>query len=93
MIHQRYFKNGQRILLTLQKQEDDGRKEYLTAILSGGDDHGFIVSLPYSEDAAQQYPFSKGMQFEIICGLRLKELFPEERYGNLWMTIASGAGR
>jgi len=65
MIHQRYFKNGQRILLTLQQQENNGRKEYLTAIVNGGDESSFIVSLPYSEDAAHQYPFTAGMKFEI----------------------------
>ena len=29
------------------------------------------------------------MQFEMICGLDLKALFPEEQYGNLWMTLTS----
>ena len=45
------------------------------------------------DKAANPSPADKGMRFEMICGLRLKELFPEERYGSLWMTIASGAGR
>ena len=36
------------------------------------------------------------MQFEIVCGLNLKAVFPEDRYGGLWMTLAalsSGSGR
>jgi hypothetical protein len=65
MIHQRYFKNGQRILLTLQEQDQAGRKECLTAIINGGDESNFVVSLPYSEDAADQYPFAPDMPFEI----------------------------
>lgn len=65
MIYQRYFKNGQKILLTLLKQSEDGRKEFLSAIINGGDNNSFIVSLPYSDDAANQFPFSPGMQFEI----------------------------
>ena len=65
MIHQRYFKNGQRILLTAVEQDEVGRKEYLTAIINGGDANNFIVSLPYSEDAADQYPFTANMPFEI----------------------------
>lgn len=65
MIHQRYFKNGQKILLTVLGQNEDGRKEFLSAIINGGDSNSFIVSLPYSEDAAHQYPFSPGMPFEI----------------------------
>jgi len=65
MIYQRYFKNGQKILLTVTDKNMDGRKEFLTAIINGGDETSFIVSLPYSEDAANQYPFSPGMPFEI----------------------------
>lgn len=29
------------------------------------------------------------MHFEMICGLNLKALFPEETYGGLWITLAS----
>ena len=65
MIYQRYFKNGQRILLSALGQNAEGRKEFLTATINGGDETSFIVSLPYSEDAANQYPFAPGMQFEI----------------------------
>jgi len=87
MIHQRYFKNGQRILLSLQQQENDGRKEYLTAIVNGGDESSFIVSLPYSEDAAHQYPFSTGMKFEISSdsmglGVRVSAEFKKQIDGN-----------
>ena len=36
------------------------------------------------------------MQFEMICGLNLKAVFPEESHGELWMTLVSattGKGR
>ncbi len=65
MIYQRYFKNGQKILLSPLEQQVDGRKEFLTAIITGGDDNDFIVALPYSDDAANHYPFAPGMPFEI----------------------------
>lgn len=65
MIYQRYFKNGQKILLSALEEHEDGRKEFLTAIINGGDDSNFIVSLPYNDDAANQYPFAPGMPFEI----------------------------
>lgn len=65
MIHQRYFKNGQQILLTVAGKEEEGRTELLTASINGGDHNTFIVSLPYSENAADQYPFEVGMPFEI----------------------------
>ena len=29
------------------------------------------------------------MQFEMICGLNLKAVFPEDQYGGLWMTLAA----
>ena len=42
------------------------------------------------EGAASTASSAKGaMQFEMICGLNLKEIFPEDAYGGLWMTIAS----
>lgn len=86
MIYKRYFKNGQRILLTALEQKEDGRKEYLTAIINGGDESSFIVSLPYSEDAANQYPFSPGMQFEISSeslglGVRVTSQFKKQLDG------------
>lgn len=65
MIHQRYFKNGQRILLTSLGKTDNGRIDLLTAEVDGGSKTSFYLSLPYSDDAADQYPFSRGMPFEI----------------------------
>jgi len=65
MIYQRYFKNGQKILLTPLAENTGGRKELLTAIISGGDENNFIVALPYSDDAANQFPFAPDMPFEI----------------------------
>lgn len=65
MIHQRYFKNGQKILLTSLAPTEKGRTELLTAEIDGGSHNSFFVSLPYSEDAADQYPFTSGMPFAI----------------------------
>lgn len=65
MIYQRYLKMGQRILLTATEPNDPGRTELLTAVIDGGDDDTLIITLPYSEDAADQYPFTSGMPFEV----------------------------
>ncbi len=66
MLYQRYFKNGQRLLLTARdRPEDDGRIELLTASMQGGEGDVFILSLPYSDDATEQYPFVAGMTFEV----------------------------
>ena len=65
MIHQRYFKNGQRILLKALKQSASDRVELLSAEIDGGSKTSFFISLPYSEDAAEQYPFTANMPFEI----------------------------
>lgn len=66
MLYQRYFKNGQRLLLTaLEQPGGDGRTEILTATMEGGEDDVYILSLPYSDDATEQYPFCTGMAFEL----------------------------
>jgi len=65
MIYQRYFKNGQRVLLNRINLGKEGHREFLSATINGGDETSFIVSLPYSEDAANQFPFTPGMPFEI----------------------------
>jgi len=66
MLYQRYFKNGQRLLLTpLDLPSGHGRTELLTAFMDGGNDDVFILSLPYSDDATEQYPFREGMSFEV----------------------------
>ena len=65
MIYQRYFKNGQRMLLTQLEPKSDGRTDLLTVYMEGGEKETFVLSLPYSDDAAEQYPFSEGMPFEL----------------------------
>jgi hypothetical protein len=75
MLYQRYFKNGQRLLLKALKTEGDGRTELLTGYMDGGGSETFILTLPYSDDASDQYPFSEGMLFELsseILGLGIR---------------------
>ncbi|NOY12380.1 MAG: PilZ domain-containing protein [Deltaproteobacteria bacterium] len=65
MIYQRYLKTGKSVLLKSLEQNNDGRTELLSATIDGGDEDTLIISLPYSEDAVEQYPFAAGMAFEI----------------------------
>ncbi len=66
MIYQRYFKNGQRLLLTpLDLPDSAERTELLTAFMEGGDEDRYTLILPYAEDATEQYPFTEGMSFQI----------------------------
>lgn len=45
-----------------------------------------------SDESAKKTSADKGaVQFEMICGLNLKAVFPEESFGGLWMTLASQA--
>lgn len=66
MIHQRYFRPGQKILL---RPTDSAAPEGYAGLLScylhsGGDDY-FDLTLPYGADAANQYPFHDEMDFEL----------------------------
>jgi len=75
MLYQRYFKNGQRLLLKALKTEEDGRTELLTVYMDGGGSEIFVLNLPYGNDAADQFPFSEGMLFELsseILGLGIR---------------------
>jgi hypothetical protein len=66
MIYQRYFKAGQRVQLRAkQPQLPEGRNEFLSASLDGGDANHFDLTLPYGPDAVSQYPFSADMPFEL----------------------------
>lgn len=65
MLYQRYFKNGQKLLLNALDRSDDSRTELLSATMEGGDGDLFTLSLPYSADATEQYPFAVGRPFEI----------------------------
>ncbi|HEY5672671.1 MAG TPA: PilZ domain-containing protein [Malonomonas sp.] len=66
MLYQRYFKNGQKLLLNaLDRPDNDIRTELLSATLEGGEGDLFTLCLPYSADATEQYPFVTDMPFEI----------------------------
>ena len=66
MLYQRYFKNGQKLLLNgLDRPDSDSRTELLSATMEGGDGDLFSLCLPYSADATDQSPFEVGMPFEI----------------------------
>ncbi len=66
MIYQRYFKSGQSLILKTQNPQDtEGRTELLSATLDSGEDTTYILYLPYAEDAANQYPFTPELLFEI----------------------------
>ena len=69
MLYQRYFKNGQRLLLKTMNTGEDGRTDLLTVYMDGGGSEIFILTLPYGHDAAEQYPFSEGMLFELSSEL------------------------
>ena len=66
MLYQRYYKTGQKLLLrAIDRPGKDRRTELLSTIMEGRDDNIFILSLPYGDDATEQYPFVAGMPFEI----------------------------
>ena len=66
MIHQRYFRPGQKILLRpLDPTTPDGYAGLLSSYLQGGGDDYFDLTLPYGAEAANQYPFHEGMELEL----------------------------
>ncbi|HKJ05578.1 MAG TPA: PilZ domain-containing protein [Geopsychrobacteraceae bacterium] len=66
MIHQRYFRPGQKILLhPKDPTTPDGYAGLLSSYLQGGGDDYFDLKLPYGADAASQYPFHEEMNFEL----------------------------
>lgn len=82
MLYQRYFKNGQRLLLKALQPTEEKRTDLLTTYMDSGDSETFILTLPYSEDASEQYPFSEGMLFELSSemlglGIRVTASFLE----------------
>ncbi len=77
MKFQRYFKSGQQLLLKASNKKDDDRTELITATVSSLADDRLIVSLPYGDDAAEQYPFEEISFFEItaeVFGVGIKAL-------------------
>ncbi len=81
MKFQRYFKSGQQLLLrVLNKTRQDGRTELISASVVASESDTLILTLPYGEDAENQYPFEAGHEFEITTdalglGVRAKGRF------------------
>lgn len=83
MVYARYFPSGQKAFLkrvgaTTPQPALDTLSGYVTA--SG--EHHVDLRLPYGPDAADGYPFTPGMRFELTCehqgmGLRLQTSFLE----------------
>lgn len=66
-----------------QFQEALGRSELFQAIVLENVDIG-------GDASAKNRPVENGaIHFEVICGLNLKALLPEETYGGLWLMLAS----
>ncbi len=66
MNYQRYFKNGQQLLLRVQNDvKQDGRTELMTAFVDSSEEGFLILSLPYGADSVDQYPFRPELPFEV----------------------------
>lgn len=81
MNYQRYFKSEQQLLLKVVSDiNQNGRTELMTVYVVSCDDDALIVSLPYGEDAVDQYPFKEEMPFELTAealgmGIRTTAIF------------------
>lgn len=64
-------------------QEALGKSDYFQSVVLENMDFGTGSAKP--KGAAG----NDAMQFEMICGLNLKAVFPEASYGELWMTLIS----
>ncbi len=88
MNYQRYFKPGQQLLLkALHDTENNGRTELMSVFIVSLEEDSLILSLPYGADAVDQYPFSKGLLFEISTeamglGIRTTGTFEKKINGN-----------
>lgn len=88
MIHQRYFKPGQKVLLRpVAPSAPDGHAGLLSSYIQGGGDDYFDLTLPYGPDSANQYPFHDEMDFELCSdslglGARVNGRFREIISGN-----------
>ncbi|PLX94408.1 MAG: hypothetical protein C0619_03040 [Desulfuromonas sp.] len=88
MIHQRYFRPGQKVLLRPSASSTpEGHVRLLSCYLQGGGDDYFDLTLPYGADAANQYPFHDKMDFELSSdslglGARVSGRFREVISGN-----------
>ncbi len=88
MIYQRYFKTGLKVQLRpKQPLPPEGRNELLSANIFGGDANHFDLTLPYGPNAAEQYPFSEDMPFELSAnamglGVKVSVTFLKALSGN-----------
>ncbi len=88
MNYQRYFKSGQQLLLKAQSDSvQDVRTELMTVFVVSLEEDSLVLSLPYGDDAVEQYPFSEGLPFEISTeamglGIRTTGSFKEKIDGN-----------
>ena len=64
-------------------QEALGKSDYFQSVVLENMDFGTGSAKP--KGAAG----NDAMQFEMICGLNLKAVFPEASHGELWMTLVS----
>ncbi|MEJ2201165.1 MAG: PilZ domain-containing protein [Desulfuromonadaceae bacterium] len=96
MTYTKYFKSGQKILLTLKTEEPPaGRTISLTThLLDVGDDY-FDLSLPYGDKDEETYPFLPDQPFVIFSeafgvGLKLSCHFSEKPgKGTIRMAVAN----
>ena len=88
MKYQRHFKLGQQLLLKVQRDPaEKERTELMTVSIVSLGENSLIVSLPYGTDAVDQYPFSKGLPFEISTesmglGVKVTGIFEKKISGN-----------
>ena len=88
MKYQRHFRLGQQLLLKIQGDPTGkGRTELMTVFIVSLEGNSLIVSLPYGADAVDQYPFSKGLSFEISTesmglGVKVTGAFEKRISGN-----------
>ncbi len=88
MNYQRYFKSGQQLLLkVLNDEEQNDRTELMTVFVVSIEDEVLLLSLPYGENAVEQYPFHEGLSFEISTeamglGIRTTGSFKKKTNGN-----------
>jgi hypothetical protein len=88
MNYHRYFKPGQQLLLkALHGTEQDDYTELMRVFVISREEDSLLLSLPYGADAAKQYPFHKGLLFEITAetmrvGIRATGSFLKKIEGN-----------
>lgn len=87
MSYGRYFPVGQKTFLKrIFTEEERQALDTLTAYVTSTGTSYVDLSLPYGSDAADAYPFTPGMLFELLCdnkgmGLRLQASFLERTSG------------